>query len=147
MVKLGSRQHRQREDIDLVRLLLQGKVEASAEPGVVVVGQSVDQVESVGNPGHGKLLQGLFHLPRFECTMQRFEDLRISRLQTDLDRAGKLCEQFRRLRIEKIGLGLKVIMDLRGLFDQQSQQLLAPFRRSIKGRIENPDLRNPLSDE
>src|SRR6056297_1190130 len=77
LVKIGSRQYRQREDVDLVGLLLQGKVKAVAEPRVVVAGQSVNQVESENNAGQVKLMQCFAHPARIDLALQGFEDFRV----------------------------------------------------------------------
>ena len=49
--ELGAGQHRQRKDVDLVRLPGQGKINAVAEPLVIITGQAVNQVKAEGYTG------------------------------------------------------------------------------------------------
>ena len=62
LIEFGSRQDRQRENVDLVRLLLQSEVETAAESLVVIFRQAVNQIEAEGNASGRELLQFFSHL-------------------------------------------------------------------------------------
>ncbi len=73
------------------------------------------------------------HPVGIDVPLQRFEDFRLRRLQTNLHRTGELRQQVDGAVVKQIGFGFNVIVNLWGDIEQQLQQLPATPGRGIEG--------------
>ena len=133
--------------MDVVRCKAQHGVEAFPEAGIVVPRKPVNEVKAVNDPFRLQEVDLFTEDAHVERAVNGTQDLFMNRLQSDLHRAMQLPEQAHCLTVQKIGLGLQVIVQLRGLLPKHLQQLDAAFRRVIEGGVQHPDLAGALAEE